>query len=77
MTFGVLNNLPSPQCILMGGKLNPPSQMILYTPSHRVMENESVLEDLKFMGGDGNLLHYLYNVKHPEQSSDKLLTIDC
>ena len=36
------------------------------------MENRSVLEDLKFGEGDGNLHYYFYNFKCPELSTDKV-----
>ncbi len=36
------------------------------------MENSSVLEELKFGEGDGNLHYYFYNFKCPEISPDRV-----
>ncbi len=37
-----------------------------------IMENSSVLEELKFGEGDGNLHYYFYNFKCPEISPDRV-----
>lgn len=37
-----------------------------------LMENKTVLEDLKFLPGDGNLKYYLYNWACPEIPDDKI-----
>ena len=37
-----------------------------------VMDNKSVLEDLKFGQGDGNLHYYFYNFKCPELTPEKV-----
>ena len=37
-----------------------------------VMENSSILEELKFGKGDGNLHYYFYNWKCPELAPEKV-----